>query len=853
MSNSVFKELLQSSRNIIKDDSSNRVKGPLDKLVRDVGQISIESDLLASKHEADQPLGNAVHHFLSKSGINTLDLTQKLNSIDANTFQRTTNIVDHDIESYLQRYEEGMILETVAEARKSTRDDFEEAIDRELQFNWRNDQRRILEDWDREQENRLFGADLHTKDMKDQELKYAKTIADLNHHRLLFKDYPLVETLEKLSTSHNSTNTKDTSDKKAWGIISYLAKTKPIATGWARNTTSTGQDISLYETRCRLIDASKNYLEKEFLDYIYDFLRRNAEEIRVGGIPSVQHRITSYMKYMLKTREFGYNALDVGLEYVNEIPIWFYLYLLIRCGKSELALEFALENASIFQQSAPDFPRYLREYLSAPNRIISQETYNAISSEYQIMEYGGTSGSDPYKRLLYKIIGRCELDKIEMDDVPQTAFDFVWLQLNLIREHTDDERFSYERYRLIDLQNTIIEKGHEYFELSETNPWDYFNVLLLSLQFERFRIQVVHIAIVFAYYHLLQIPDEPRTNMVDILIIQHDGSVSLNFARLISQYVRFSFPDNPNDAFQYQYLLSLFSDLSHANNDMMTLCREHLCSYIASANDYKSLIGTQQQPSSVSIEKFKPLFGIENEAQYKSEIIHPVAEIFRQQGKYKDAVSVFALGDDYDTAIETLNVHLDQALYRPQKQQFNRDDVLVSTDGGQRRVEDNSLVQFAKETLDCYQSKQYILPLINHSFLTSCYVLVHLLEATLCYEDHKFQEALQLIRATDVIPLHKDQLKIQSAAAWFDKSEDNIIHKHIPEILLMVMDILYKLWEQYSNPVYTKLNPSKKPVQEIEDAISGLLVFVGLIQMKIPADYVARLNRTDVMLSLNRK
>jgi hypothetical protein len=27
---------------------------------------------------------------------------------------------------------------------------------------------------------------------------------------------------------------------------------------------------------------------------------------------------------------------------------------------------------------------------------------------------------------------------------------------------------------------------------------------------------------------------------------------------------------------------------------------------------------------------------------------------------------------------------------------------------------------------------------------------------------------------------------------------------------LMVMDILYKLWEQYSSPAYIKLNPSKK-------------------------------------------
>jgi hypothetical protein len=116
---------------------------------------------------------------------------------------------------------------------------------------------------------------------------------------------------------------------------------------------------------------------------------------------------------------------------------------------------------------------------------VCKETYNAIFSEYQAMEYSGTATSDPYKRLLYKIIGRCELDKIENYDVPQTAFDFVWLQLHLIREHTDDETYSHERYRLADLQNTIVEKGHDYLELSESNPWEYFNVLLLSLQFEK--------------------------------------------------------------------------------------------------------------------------------------------------------------------------------------------------------------------------------------------------------------------------------------------------------------------------------------------------------------------------------
>jgi hypothetical protein len=124
-------------------------------------------------------------------------------------------------------------------------------------------------------------------------------------------------------------------------------------------------DISTYINALLMFCLHSN----RFLDTIYDFLRSKAEEIQVGGIPSVHHRITSYMKYILKKKEFGNNGLGEGLEYVNDIPIWLYLYLLIRCGKSDLALEFVLEKLALFQQSAPDFPRYLSEYLIAPNRM----------------------------------------------------------------------------------------------------------------------------------------------------------------------------------------------------------------------------------------------------------------------------------------------------------------------------------------------------------------------------------------------------------------------------------------------------------------------------------------------------
>lgn len=43
----------------------------------------------------------------------------------------------------------------------------------------------------------------------------------------------------------------------------------------------------------------------------------------------------------------------------------------------------------------------------------------------------------------------------------------------------------YEQYQLGDLQNLLLKYGSKRFDPHGSNPWTYFAVLLLSLQFER--------------------------------------------------------------------------------------------------------------------------------------------------------------------------------------------------------------------------------------------------------------------------------------------------------------------------------------------------------------------------------
>lgn len=95
------------------------------------------------------------------------------------------------------------------------------------------------------------------------------------------------------------------------------------------------------------------------------------------------------------------------------------------------------------------------------------------------MVYGNVR-YDPYKILLYKVIGRCEVEKRNIPTVIRTTEDYLWLELVLVHESVHDKR-----YKLADVQKKVVAYGSSHFDPNGKNPWFYFKVLLLSLQFER--------------------------------------------------------------------------------------------------------------------------------------------------------------------------------------------------------------------------------------------------------------------------------------------------------------------------------------------------------------------------------
>lgn len=78
----------------------------------------------------------------------------------------------------------------------------------------------------------------------------------------------------------------------------------------------------------------------------------------------MERRLQSFMKLT-----FNKNGAwtDKLLEIQQDIPIWLYVYLLIRSGHPNLAVAFVDREVQSFYLSHR-FPKYLKEYLSSPTK-----------------------------------------------------------------------------------------------------------------------------------------------------------------------------------------------------------------------------------------------------------------------------------------------------------------------------------------------------------------------------------------------------------------------------------------------------------------------------------------------------
>lgn len=92
-----------------------------------------------------------------------------------------------------------------------------------------------------------------------------------------------------------------------------------------------------------------------------DFLNKNATKVKAGGIPSVTHRLRAFVDLVFKTTS-GWS--DPRLEIVDGLPIWVFIYTLMRSGHLDIAAKYIDSNIEMFA-SERKFINYFKEYVTS--------------------------------------------------------------------------------------------------------------------------------------------------------------------------------------------------------------------------------------------------------------------------------------------------------------------------------------------------------------------------------------------------------------------------------------------------------------------------------------------------------
>ncbi|CEP14401.1 hypothetical protein [Parasitella parasitica] len=753
------------------------------KLQHDLNQLGTETTLITSKIDAFSNGNNVTgHHFLAQGGANTHENSQNLKDIDTRfTFQPTQMIKKTNVEAYLKQVQETYMAETVDESRCKTRQRVLDNMNEQRNKHWHLKKTTIFQEWDLEENNKVFGRFGISKDsqrlqsMKEQKKAYAAAVKEVNEKRITEQSIPIVDMFTKLSKSASCTNSQRVSMDASWDIISYLTceKNDRIYGAYMNNKYDTYKILNMKQ---RLIKASRSYLESQFVSVVNETLKKNAAAANVGGSLSRKHRLNAYMKLRFKDSKSS-SWDNANLEVYDNIPVWLFTYLLIRCGYYDLAVEFVEEKAQHFNH-APEFRVVFNEFCANTDFDVSEENRIRISQQYQSMKYSNRS-QDPYKILLYKIIGRCELQH-KTEDVVTIIEDSLWLQLMLVRETSKDLETDRQVYRLSEFQDIVRQADHTKYDKDGLNPWFYFNMLLLSLQFEKavdylhgyeeFRVQAVHLGIVFVYYGLAQIPSKPNNNIYNILDSKLETSASLNYTGMISQYIRTFSPDECNDALQYLYLLTLYPD-----QEMYTYCYEKLAHQIVQCTNFKDILGDKTAYRAGLIDKYKLLLDFHPyNNKYERLILNPIANTFQNIGRYMDSVYVFELLGSYREAFKVLNREIYRAITG-----FNSSD---QTDLPIHFMQD--LASFCADTCAKHNKNCSLQDL---DIVKTHTILLDFLRATLENHFKNLDKAVGYIKRTDVLPPQSNFYVVKKYVDNFQHLDD-FVRNLLPYIILIALE-----------------------------------------------------------------
>jgi nuclear pore complex protein Nup93 len=448
-------------------------------------------------------------------------------------------------------------------------------------------------------------------------------------------------------------------------------KERQYAQEYLDENSTSGHTIAI---RKRILNGSRSFLEKKFLENVDKAIEKNQTEARLGGIPTTINKIRAYIRIRAARKELGVD--NVELQQIGDDYPWVLIFYLIRGGLLKEALEYVQQNSKAFKSIERNIVQYVKNYADSPDRRLEKSLQTGIQTLFQKQRIEPNKAQDPYRVAVLKIIGRCELNRRTLEGLNQDVEDWVWLQFALAREVNRLEDSAGEAFGLEEVRATVKDIGQKHFQHNAeggAGSGIYFLLQILAGLFEEAvsylyqanYISAVHVAIGLDYYGLLRVSDFTIAGN-ELLTYTTTQKPQINFDRMVGIYTMDFRVAKPDMACDYLCLICLHADLpgqlgqSHAE-----ICHEALRELVLETRDFVLLIGDVRKDGrrikGVIGDRLK-LIKLATEENFYKRIALNAAVVADNNGRTVDAVLLYYLADDMSKVLDVATRALSDAL-----------------------------------------------------------------------------------------------------------------------------------------------------------------------------------------------
>ena len=365
--------------------------------------------------------------------------------------------------------------------------------------------------------------------LRDKERLFLQTVEQLNSVRLKEKGYLILQKFRDVESTAGGESPRQ--------LVDAYQALQEITGESAKTTDADGDPVvkerlyaSAYQNehanvpkvvklRRQILDGSRSCLEKLFFRELESLIEKNPREAQVGGRPTTINKIRAYIRVRSARRDLAPDGSELQQIGENGDYCWIIIFYLLRCGFAKEAAEY-VSNDPAFQSTDKRFISYMTTYANNPDRKLGRKLQEMINGEYhQRQKIAPEHSVDPYRMACYKIVGRCDLQRRNLESVGQGVEDWIWLQFSLGREFDRAEELSGEIFGLEQICETVREIGQKHFQTGQADAsggyGTYFFMQVLAGMFEEAvaflhsynAVSSVHFAIALAYYGLLRVSD----------------------------------------------------------------------------------------------------------------------------------------------------------------------------------------------------------------------------------------------------------------------------------------------------------------------------------------------------------